>query len=76
MKDNVLILLPAKARQIVYVAYGIIALVCASTQVGYNAIDLANPAWLVVSSAVIAFLAVPIGALAALNVTASPSSES
>ena len=69
---NTLVLLPAKVRQVIYVVYGLLALTASATQVGYNSVSVANPSWLVVATAVIGFLAVPVGAIAALNVTASP----
>jgi hypothetical protein len=72
---NVLALLPARARQILYVLYGLVALAVATTAVGYNALNLDNPPWLVVAGAVVAFLAVPFSALASLNVTAHPPGE-
>jgi hypothetical protein len=69
MRENVLTFLPARARQIIYVLYGIVALAAASTQVGYAAIEKSQPTWLIVSLAVVGFLAVPIGTLAATHVT-------
>jgi energy-converting hydrogenase Eha subunit F len=52
----------------VYVAYGVIALAASATQVGYSSIELGQPAWLTVTLAVVAFLAVPVSSLAATNV--------
>jgi hypothetical protein len=66
---NVLTLLPAKARQVVYIAFGLLALVDSATLVGYGALARELPDWLVVATAVITFLALPIGSLAAGNVT-------
>lgn len=72
MSPNALTLLPARARQIIYVLYGLVALTVAATAVGYNSLDLPNPPWLVVAGAVVSFLAVPFSALASLNVSATP----
>lgn len=72
---NTLVLLPAKVRQIIYVAYGLLALTASATQVGYNSVNVDNPSWLVVATAVIGFLAVPVGAIAALNVTANKTEQ-
>lgn len=69
---SVLILLPAKARQAVYVTYGLIVIGTGATQVGYAAVEgLAQPTWLTVTLAVVAFLGVPVSALAATNVAAA-----
>lgn len=66
---NTLVLLPAKARQLIYVGYGLVALAVSGTQVGYSSLSIDNPPWLTVAVAVTAFLAVPVGAIAATNVT-------
>lgn len=71
MNGSALTLLPARARQVVYVIYGLVALAVAATAVGYNSLDLPNPPWLVVAGAVVSFLAVPFSALASLNVSAT-----
>jgi uncharacterized membrane protein YfcA len=69
---NTLTLLPARVRQAVYVAYGLLALSVSAIQVGYNSLSVDNPPWLIVATAVIGFLAVPVGAIAALNVSPEP----
>lgn len=69
---NTLILLPARARQVVYVIYGLVALAVAAARVAYDSLNLNSPPWLTVANAVVAFLAVPVGAIAALNVSRSP----
>lgn len=68
MDKNPLLLLPARARQAVYILYGIAALGISATQVGYASIGIQNPPWLTVTLAVTGFLAVPVGTLAATNV--------
>lgn len=68
MSDNPLVLLPAKARQTIYVSYGVLALVVACVSVGFGAAKVADPIALTVTVAVIQYLAVPVTALAALNV--------
>jgi len=66
---NPLTLLPAKARQTVYVVYGVIVIASGATQVGYSAVPgMAQPVWLTVTLAVVLYLGVPISALAATNV--------
>lgn len=65
---NVLTLLPAKARQIAYVVFGIVGMADGSALVGYAAAGLALPVWLVVATAIIAYLTVPFSSLAATNV--------
>lgn len=65
---NVLVLLPARARQVIYVLFGLVGLANGSALVAYASAGYALPAWLIVSTAVIAYLAVPFGALASLNV--------
>lgn len=69
MDNNPLLLLPARARQAVYVVYGTVALSVSGAQVGYASLSIPNPSWLTVALAVTAFLAVPIGAIAASNVS-------
>lgn len=66
---NVLILLPAKARQVAYIAFGLASLADGSMLVGYAAAGFDLPVWLVVATAVVAYLAVPFSALAASNVS-------
>lgn len=66
-------LLPARARQGIYVSYGVTAIVVSGTQVGYAAVPgLGQPTWLTVTLAVVGFLAVPVASLAAANVGQSP----
>ena len=66
---NPLTLLPAKARQTVYVVYGVLVIVTDATQVGYAAIPgMEQPVWLTVILAVILNLGVPFAALAATHV--------
>jgi hypothetical protein len=69
MQSNVLLLLPARLRQVAYILFGLIALAVGAAQVAYSSISLDNPTWLVVSSAVVGFLAIPFSAIAASNVS-------
>lgn len=68
MRDNVLLLLPARARQLAYIAFGLIGLADGAALVGYAAAAVDLPVWLVVATAIIAFLSTPFSALAASNV--------
>jgi len=69
--SNPFTLVPAMARKYVYGLYGAAALAVACVDVGYGAASAADPTWLAVSQAVIAYLAVPVGVLAASNTPAS-----
>lgn len=74
-RPNVLVLLPARVRQVVYIAFGLISLADGSALVGYASAGIELPVWLVVITAIIAYLAVPFSALAATNVTKTPPAE-
>lgn len=66
--SNPLTLLPPTARKLLYVAYGLVALVVACVDVYYGAGD---PDWVQRVQDVVAYLAVPMGVLAASNTPAS-----
>lgn len=55
------------ARKVIYGAYGIVAVAASAYQVFDAATKTADPTWLGGALAVIVFLAVPIGGLAAAN---------
>ena len=57
----------AKGRKIAYAVYAALALAVGNTAVGFAAISVEQPAWLIVASAVIANLAAPFSALAIAN---------
>ncbi|GAA1436237.1 hypothetical protein GCM10009616_35570 [Microlunatus lacustris] len=69
---NVLVLLPARARQALYIAYGLAGLTAGSALVGYASAEFAIPLWLTVTSAVITYLSVPFAAIAATNIIRTP----
>lgn len=57
----------ARGRKIAYAIYATLALAVGNTAVGFAAISVEQPAWLIVASAVIANLAAPFSALAIAN---------
>lgn len=56
MAQNIIRLIPKKARLGVYGVYGILGVVIGAIQVGYSAAELGQPVWLTVTLAVYAFL--------------------
>ena len=66
-------LLPAKARKILYAAYGSIGYVIGSIAAAFLAIGHQNPQWFAIAIAVYAYLAGPFGKLAGDN-TPTPAS--
>ena len=56
-----------RGRKIAYSIYAGLSLVIGNTVVAYAAIEVAQPVWLVVASAVVANLAAPFSALAIAN---------
>lgn len=54
-------------RRLIYGAYIIALVVVGAIQVGYAAVTAANPDWLIVSVAVLAYLGIPVAGLAAAN---------
>lgn len=55
------------ARKWIYGAYAILAIAVGATVAGFLAVTTTLPTWLEVSQAVIAYLAIPVGGLAAVN---------
>lgn len=55
------------ARRTVYGTYGIACVAATATQVGYASIQIAQPDWLTVSIAVLAYLGIPLAGLALSN---------
>ncbi len=68
---NVLTLLPAKVRQALYVAYGLLVVAYGALTAAY----VVDPAWLNVAGRVLTTLAVPFAALAATHVTATQAED-
>lgn len=68
MNSNPLTLLPPVARKWLYVVYGVVGLVVACVDVFFGAAD---PSWVQPTQDVLAYLAVPVGVLAASNTPAS-----
>ena len=64
---NPLIMLPAKARQALYVAYLLVGLAVNSTLVAFATLGRV-PVWLTVAVAVVSYLSTPFAAIAASNV--------
>ena len=62
-------LLPGRARIAVYVAFGLVGILLGAMVVGYGAAEHAVPEWLTVALAVYAFLGGQFGWLASNNVT-------
>ena len=66
---NALMRLPAKARNVIYVAHGVLALAGTTALVGFGSIAHSVPPWLIVGNAVLLSLAVPVNSIASQNVT-------
>lgn len=66
--NNPLTLLPPMVRKYLYAAYGVVGLVVACVDVYFGASD---PSWVQPTQDVLAYLAVPMGVLAASNTPAS-----
>lgn len=69
---NITQYIPARARRPIYGAFAVIGVVIGALQVGYAAVDVANPQWLLVTLAVFPFVAGAVGftAQAATDATA------
>ena len=68
MTPNPLTLLPARARQAIYIVYGLLALAGTGATAYYGALPgLTVPDWVVGGLAVLGALAAPISVLAASN---------
>ena len=57
----------ATARKLVYGLYVIAIVVAGAAQVAYSSLEIPSPDWLVASLAVLAYLGIPVGGLAAAN---------
>ena len=55
------------ARKWIYGVYAILAIAVGATAAGFLAVTTTLPTWLQITQAVIAYLAIPIGGLAAAN---------
>ncbi len=62
----------ATARAVIYGAYVIAALVVGGIQVAFAATNALQPEWVAQAQAVIAYLAIPVGGLAAINSSLIP----
>jgi hypothetical protein len=62
----------ATVRKVIYAVYVVALLITGACQVAYAAGDLGQPQWLTITLAVLAYLGVPIGGIAAANTTAVP----
>lgn len=69
--DLGVIVTSARARKIIYGVYVVALVVTGALQVAFAALDAGQPDWLVATLAVLAYLGIPIGGLAAAN-TATP----
>ncbi len=69
---NVLVLLPAKARQAIYLAYGVVSILASVASAVYAGMpQYTVPEWLTAVLIALGVLATPIGMLAASNVKPS-----
>lgn len=68
-KDTLGIIIPsAKGRKLAYAIYAVASLVVTNITVAFASINVANPAWLTISLAVIGNLATVFGTVAIANV--------
>lgn len=67
--DIGIIITSAKARKAIYGSYVIALIAAGATQVAYATLELGSPDWLRASLAVLAYLGIPVGTLAAANAT-------
>ncbi|MDR6907455.1 hypothetical protein J2X63_003163 [Agromyces sp. 3263] len=65
--DLGVIISSAKARKWIYGLYVLALVGAGATQVAYASLELSAPPWLVASVAVLAYLGIPVGGLAAAN---------
>lgn len=56
-----------RARKAIYGAYVLLLLAAGATQVGFAAASVGQPVWLTSALAVLAYLGIPVGGLAAAN---------
>lgn len=65
--DLGVIVTSARARKLIYGAYVLLLLAAGGAQVGFSAAELGQPVWLTSALAVLAYLGIPVGGLAAAN---------
>ena len=65
--DLGVIVTAAKARKAIYGSYVLALVGAGAAQVAYASLELSSPSWLVASIAVLAYLGIPVGGLAAAN---------
>jgi hypothetical protein len=65
--DIGVIITNALARKLIYGTYVILLITAGAIQVGYSALQLGQPSWLIAGLAVLAYLGIPVGTLAAAN---------
>jgi len=67
--DLGIIVTNAKVRKGIYGGYVIALITAGAAQVAYSSLELGQPEWLVATLAVLAYLGIPVGTLAAANAT-------
>ena len=65
--DLGVIITSARTRKIIYGSYVLALVGAGATQVAYASLELSAPSWLVASVAVLAYLGIPVGGIAAAN---------
>ncbi len=65
--DLGVIITSARARKAIYGSYVLALVGAGATQVAYASLELSAPSWLVASVAVLAYLGIPVGGIAAAN---------
>ena len=58
-----------RIRTIIYSTFVIAVLIAGAFEVAFAAVDVSQPDWLVIAVKVLAYLGIPVGTLAAVNVT-------
>lgn len=65
---NLGVIIPtARGRKIAYAIYAAAALITTNVVIGFAAVGVAQPGWLIVATAIVGNLAAPFGALAIAN---------
>lgn len=65
--DLGVIITSARVRKAIYGSYVLALVGAGATQVAYASLELSAPTWLVASVAVLAYLGIPVGGIAAAN---------
>jgi hypothetical protein len=55
------------ARKLLYGIYVLLLLAAGAAHIAYNSLSVADPSWLVAGTAVLTYLGIPVGGLAAAN---------